>query len=80
MEAALQRLRDQHDLSAKAFAELIVEEAVRLTGSTMAYFAVTDKEERQLTMLAWSKTAMAICAVQELPIDYPIEATGLWGD
>jgi two-component system, OmpR family, phosphate regulon sensor histidine kinase PhoR len=80
MEAALQRLRDQCGLSRKAFAECIVEEAVRLTGSTMAYFAVTDEEVRQLTMLAWSKSAMAACAVQELPIDYPIEATGLWGD
>jgi GAF domain-containing protein len=80
MEAALQRLRDRRGVSPKALAEGLVEEAVRLTGSTMAYFAVTDKEVRQLTMLAWSKSAMAACAVQELPIDYPIEATGLWGD
>ena len=80
MEQSLQRLRSVVNPTRKGLADILVEEAARLTGSTMAYFAVTDEANEVLTMLAWSKTAMAICAVQEMPIVYPIEATGLWGD
>ncbi len=80
MEAALRRLRESSDLSPTAWVKILVEEAVRLTGSTIGYFAVTDEPLTNLRMIAWSKTAMAQCAMQVKPIDYPFEATGLWGD
>jgi GAF domain-containing protein len=80
METALRQLRTRRDCAPKEFVNLMVEEAVRLTGSTIGYFAVTDDELRLLTMLAWSNSAMAACAMLEIPIEYPVEATGLWGD
>jgi GAF domain-containing protein len=80
MEKALQRLRGCTGRGPDAMVNAMVEESVRLTGSTIGYFAVADEAKGELTMLAWSKSAMAICAMQDKPIDYPIVATGIWGD
>jgi GAF domain-containing protein len=60
--------------------DTLVEEAIRLTGSTLAYFAVIEEGTEELVMLGWSRSAMAICQITDKPIRYPIEATGLWGD
>ncbi len=78
MEASLHHLRACSDR--QSLVDAIIEEAIRLTGSTLAYFAIADEASGQLTMLGWSKSAMALCAIQERPIEYPIEATGIWGD
>jgi GAF domain-containing protein len=80
METALQRMRERADLPQIEWVNLLVQEAARLTDSAIGYFAVTDNALTQLTMLAWSKSAMAVCAMSEVPINYPVEATGLWGD
>jgi hypothetical protein len=52
----------------------------QITDSTLAYFATMDPAEKVLTMIGWSKTAMANCAMIDKPIVYKIENTGLWGD
>lgn len=80
MEKALQRLRENEHLSQADWVNLLVQESVRVTGSVIGYFAVTNDDVTELTMLAWSKTAMAACAMSEVPIEYPVAATGLWGD
>ena len=80
MEQALAKLRAESALPPIELSKIIVEEAVRLTGSALGYFAITDDTEAQLTMLAWSQSAMAICSTQEMPIEYPVVATGIWGD
>jgi len=59
---------------------LLIEEAVRLTESKIGYFAILNKWEHLLTMIAWSKSAMAMCSMANKPIVYPVESTGLWGD
>jgi GAF domain-containing protein len=58
----------------------LVEEAVRLTASRIGYYAVLNEQGDSLTMLGWSMSAMASCAMVEQPIQYPVEKTGLWGD
>jgi GAF domain-containing protein len=80
MEEALRRVRKATDQSMDVLVNTIVEEAVRLTESTMGYFAVTDKAPGLLIMLGWSKSAMEVCEMTDQPIEYPIEATGIWGD
>lgn len=80
MEKSIQRVRDSRHLGRQALVDLIVEEAIQLTGSTLGYLAVLSEDESQLTMLAWSKSAMEICRTSKIPIQYPVEATGLWGD
>jgi PAS domain S-box-containing protein len=60
--------------------DFVLEKAVEITGSTIGYLAFTNEEETFLTMYSWSKTAMAECRINDKPIIYPVNATGLWGE
>lgn len=80
MEASLRRIRENGHLPRQELVDLIVEEAIRLTGSALGYLAVLSDDERILTMLSWSKSAMEACRTRKIPLTYPVEATGLWGD
>jgi GAF domain-containing protein len=80
MEDALHRLQQCVSRGKEALVNAIIEEAIGLTDSAMAYFATADEAKGELTMLGWSKSAMASCAMIDKPIEYPIEATGIWGD
>lgn len=60
--------------------DLFVEEAIRITGSTIGYFALMSWNEEELTMFGWSKTAMDACKSITKPIKYKLTETGLWGD
>ncbi len=77
---ALRRLQANDRRTLKRAAEVLVEEAIRLTESRIGYFATLNKWERLLTMISWSKGAMAMCSMSNKPIVYPVESTGLWGD
>jgi GAF domain-containing protein len=80
MKEAIRRVRESSHLGRQAVVDLIVDESIQLTGSNLGYLAVLSEDESQLTMLAWSKSAMEICRTSKIPIQYPVEATGLWGD
>ncbi len=60
--------------------DFALEEAVRLTQSTLGYLAFLNEDESVLTMHSWSKNAMAECAIIDKPIVYPVASTGLWGE
>jgi GAF domain-containing protein len=80
MEQSLQRLRESGSAGQTALVNRLVEEAIELTGSKLGYFAILNCTETELTMLAWSQSAMVQCSMMTRPIQYPVEATGLWGD
>ncbi len=77
---ALLRLGQMTGASMQEIMDFSLEEAVRLTQSQIGYLAFMNEDETVLTMHAWSKTAMAQCAVIDKPIVYPVETTGLWGE
>lgn len=58
----------------------VIEKAVELTGSKIGYLAFTNEDESVLTMHSWSRSAMKQCRIQEKPLVYPVETTGLWGE
>ncbi|MCK9632130.1 MAG: PAS domain S-box protein [Methanoregula sp.] len=58
----------------------VVEDAIRLTGSTIGYLATLNEDESVMTMQYWSKSAHESCKVIDKPIVYPVEKTGLWGE
>jgi PAS domain S-box-containing protein len=58
----------------------IVEDAIRLTGSTIGYLATMNDDESVMTMQYWSKSAHVSCSVIDKPIVYRLEKTGLWGE
>jgi PAS domain S-box-containing protein len=57
-----------------------VEGACIITSSPLAYLAFMNEDESELTMFAWSRSAMAECAMAEKPIIYQTAKTGLWGE
>jgi signal transduction histidine kinase len=77
---ALFRLNQMTDATLKEITDFALEEAVRLTRSTIGYLAFLDENETILTMHSWSKSAMKECAIAEKPIVYPVASTGLWGE
>ncbi|MFA4861480.1 PAS domain S-box protein [Methanoregula sp.] len=57
-----------------------VEGAGVVTDSPLGYLAFLNEDESELTMYAWSRSAMKECALREKPIIYKTEKTGLWGE
>jgi len=79
LEALLELSQMQH-ASVQDLTAFAMEEAVRLTGSAIGYVAFVTDDEQTLAMYSWSRQAMAECAVDNKPLIYPVETTGLWGE
>jgi PAS domain S-box-containing protein len=85
---ALERQRMESLLSLNQIGEiadstvisLVVEDAIRLTGSTIGYLATINDDESVMTIRYWSRSAHETCNVLEKPIVYAIGKTGLWGE
>lgn len=78
--ATLLQLSQMRTASLRELTDFALEAAVRLTGSRLGYLALMNEDESVLTMLSWSRTAMAECAVPNPSFVYPVEQTGLWGE
>jgi signal transduction histidine kinase len=76
----LLRLNQMTDATLQQITDFALEEAVRLTRSTIGYLAFLNEDESILTMHSWSKSAMKECAIHDKPIVYPVASTGLWGE
>ncbi len=74
------QLNQMADEPLHVLSQFAMEEAVRLTGSTIGYLAFVSEDEKVLTMHAWSRSAMQECRIEDKPIIYPVESTGLWGE
>ena len=77
---ALNLLQRMTGASLSEITDFALESSVALTGSSIGYVAFLNDTEDVLTMHAWSRSAMAECAMQTKPIRYPVEDTGLWGE
>ena len=63
-----------------AISAQVVEDAVRLTGSTIGYLATLNDDESVMTMQYWSQSAHESCKIVHKPLVYAVEKTGLWGE
>jgi PAS domain S-box-containing protein len=77
---ALVQLNEMEDASLRDITDFALEQAVRLTRSTIGYLAFMSEDEKVLTMHSWSKEAMEECAIRDKPLVYPVAETGLWGE
>jgi PAS domain S-box-containing protein len=77
---ALVTLSNMTDAGERELTHFAMEAAVILTSSTIGYIAFMNDDETVLTMYAWSKQAMHECAIDDKPLVYPVETTGLWGE
>jgi PAS domain S-box-containing protein len=57
-----------------------VEGAGSVTESPLGYLAFLNDDESELSMYAWSRSAMKECAIRDKPIVYKTAKTGLWGE
>lgn len=80
LEQSLEAIRGLCEQGLAGVVDGLIEEAARLTGSTISYFALMNEAEDTLIMIGWSKTVMENCKMIDKPIVYPLEQTGLWGD
>jgi PAS domain S-box-containing protein len=64
----------------KDLLDYALEGAGIVTGSPLGYLAFLNAEESELTMYAWSKTAMDECTLRDKPLVYKTGTTGLWGE
>jgi len=82
-ESRLEALIQLNQMTGATLHEIVVfamEEAVRLTQSTMGYVALMNEDETVLSMNAWSRAVMQECRIDDKPLEYPVETTGLWGE
>jgi len=82
-EVRLRFIAGFYDHARKSERELLdyaIEGAGTVTGSPLAYLAFMSTDESELSMYAWSKSAMNECAMREKPILYKTAKTGLWGE
>ena len=77
---ALVNLNQMANASLPEIAQFAMEEATRLTASKIGYVTFMNEDETVLTMHAWSRAAMAECSIDDKPLLYPVETTGLWGE
>lgn len=66
--------------SLKEITEFALEKSVVLTHSKIGYLAFLNDAEDELTMYAWSKSAMQECKVEDRTFVYKVSETGLWGE
>jgi two-component system, sensor histidine kinase and response regulator len=76
----LLQLGQMSELTLKEITNFTLEKAVELTQSKIGYLAFVNEDETVLTMHSWSENAMKECAISDIPINYIVEETGLWGE
>jgi PAS domain S-box-containing protein len=77
---ALHELSHMTDVSVDDMAAFVLEQAVRLTGSKLAFLGAMADGEKTVRIHAWSKQAMRECSVIDKPIHFPIEKAGIWAE
>jgi PAS domain S-box-containing protein len=76
----LLKLNQMTDVPLQIISNFALEEAIRMTQSTIGYLAFVNDEQTMMTMYSWSKNAMAQCAIENKPIEYSVEKAGLWAE
>ncbi|HOM86764.1 MAG TPA: PAS domain S-box protein [Spirochaetota bacterium] len=56
----------------------VLNEAIKLTDSTIGYAMEYNEEEKRCFIKAWSDVVMNQCAIQDKPVIYNVEGAGIW--
>jgi PAS domain S-box-containing protein len=68
------------DSSIQDLSDFALEKAVSLSQSTLGYLGFVNDTEDEMTLYAWTRSAMAQCNVSNQPMAFKLENSGLWGD
>lgn len=79
MEALIHMAKmSNKDLS--VIVDYALEKSVELTRSSIGYVSLYDKGKKRIKMLSWSSTAMDRCHMTNIPIEFDLDSTGVWGE
>ena len=76
----LLRLHQMDHEPLESITRFTLDAATRLTQSEVGYLAFANEDETILSMHAWTPMAMEECRIQDKPLEYPVDNTGLWGE
>jgi len=76
----LLKLSNMHKNTNKEIADFTLNAAVEMANCEMGFLGFISEDEKVMNIHAWSKNAMAQCAMNEKPIEFPIDQAGLWGE
>lgn len=77
---ALARLNEMTGATLREVTDFVLDEAVRLTRSTIGYLAFLNEDETVLTIHSWSRVALEECLMATRPLEFRVETMGLWGE
>jgi len=77
---ALLQLNSMTDASIQDIASFMLEQGVKLTGSTMGFTGLMNNEGTALATHAVYSPAMKDCAVVDQPLHFSMDEAGLWAD
>ncbi|MFH1970058.1 MAG: PAS domain S-box protein [Verrucomicrobiota bacterium] len=60
--------------------DFVLEAITKTIQSQFAFIGLMDQAEAVMTLHAWSKGALAQCAIETRPMHFPISEAGLWGE
>ena len=77
---SLVNILSENKASVQEFLDYALDEAVRITSSSIGYILFYDEEKKEFELNSWSKEVMKECEITEKQTKYYLEKTGIWGD
>jgi len=68
------------DIPPDQLLDFVLEAITKTIQSQFAFIGLMDQAEAVMTLHAWSKGALAQCAIETRPMHFPISEAGLWGE
>lgn len=68
------------DADETRIADFVLERMLDLSGSPIGFLGYISEDQQTMIIHSWSRSAMDACRIQDKPMEFPIEAAGLWGE
>ncbi|MFA5604444.1 MAG: PAS domain S-box protein [Dehalococcoidales bacterium] len=76
----LHKMRDEANKSVSDYIYYTLESVQKSLQSQIAFIGMLNEDESVMTIRAWTEVTMKQCAVDKIPIQFPIAQSGLWGE
>jgi len=76
----LLRIMQQQDLPPKKFLDIVLNQAVALSGSRVAYFFYYDEDLKVFSLHAWSQSVRDCCMIRDQDMAFPLDKAGIWAE
>ncbi len=77
---ALWKLSSMVNADFKAICDTVLDEIVSMTKSRYGFYGFLNDDESEMTIYSWSRDALINCALDDKPLIYSIEKSGMWAN